>query len=52
MPQSPAQLHALSEIAALAKGLSDGAATIFDFGETAWREYRSAAAFERSSFGS
>ena len=40
---SPAQSFALSDIAARARDLSDWTATIFAFGETAWREYRSAA---------
>jgi aminobenzoyl-glutamate utilization protein B len=43
MPASPAQLSALAELDARAAELSDWTATIFDFGETAWREYRSAA---------
>jgi aminobenzoyl-glutamate utilization protein B len=43
MPQSPAQNFALADIEARAADLSDWTATIFDFGETAWREYRSAA---------
>ena len=43
MTPSPAQDFALSDIAARARDLSDWTATIFGFGETAWREYRSAA---------
>ncbi|MEI2807543.1 MULTISPECIES: amidohydrolase [Paracoccaceae] len=39
---SAAQSTALSVIAARRGELSDWCATIFDFGETAWREYRSA----------
>jgi aminobenzoyl-glutamate utilization protein B len=40
---SDAQSTALAAIDARAADLSDWCATIFDFGETAWREYRSAA---------
>ena len=43
MTLSAAQTHALAHIGAHAPALSEGAATIFDYGETAWREYRSAA---------
>jgi hypothetical protein len=43
MPASPAQIFASADILARAGDLSDWTATIFDFGETAWREYRSAA---------
>lgn len=39
---SPAQSTALATIAARRHELSDWCATIFGFGETAWREYRSA----------
>ena len=42
MQTSAAQAHAISHIAANAAFLSEGAARIFDFGETAWREYCSA----------
>ena len=41
-PESSPEL-CLSDIAARARDLSDWTATIFAFGETAWREYRSAA---------
>ena len=37
-----AQTDALAAVDARASDLSDWCATIFDFGETAWREYRSA----------
>ena len=40
---SAAQTTALAHVAAAAPALSDWTAQIFDFGETAWREYRSAA---------
>lgn len=43
MPLTPAQQDAAAALDALAPALSDWTATIFDFGETAWREYRSAA---------
>lgn len=43
MPLSPAQSDAIAHVAANAARLSRDCATIFDFGETAWREYRSAA---------
>lgn len=43
MPHSPAQATALSHVDLRAADLSDWCATIFDHGETAWREYRSAA---------
>jgi len=43
MTRSDAQTSALAAIAARKAELSDWCATIFDFGETAWREYRSAA---------
>ncbi|WP_054302802.1 hypothetical protein [Gemmobacter sp. LW-1] len=39
---SPAQRTALAAVAARRADLSDWCATIFDHGETAWREYRSA----------
>lgn len=45
MPQpalTAAQRTALAAVEARAGELSDWCATIFDFGETAWREYRSA----------
>lgn len=42
-PLSPAQSSAAAHIAAMAPELSAWTATIFDYGETAWREYRSAA---------
>ena len=42
MPRSAAQSHALDHLDFLRSELSDWTATIFDFGETAWREYRSA----------
>lgn len=38
-----AQRTALAHVEASRPDLSDGTRTIFDFGETAWREYRSAA---------
>ena len=41
MTSSFAQQAALAHIDANKAALSDWAATIFDFGETAWREYRS-----------
>ena len=40
---TPAQSDAVAHVAAHAADLSEWCATIFDFGETAWREYRSAA---------
>ena len=43
MNLSPAQTFAISDITARAGDLSDWTATIFGFGETAWREYRSIA---------
>ena len=43
MTLSAAQSTALAAVAARASDLSAWTATIFDFGETAWREYRSAA---------
>jgi aminobenzoyl-glutamate utilization protein B len=43
MPQSPAQIFALDDVASRARDLSEWTATIFGYGETAWREYRSAA---------
>ena len=43
MPLSTAQTSALAHVDLLAPFLSDWCATIFDHGETAWREYRSAA---------
>jgi len=43
MPFSAAQAHAITHIDALSAELSAWTATIFDHGETAWREYRSAA---------
>lgn len=42
MPLSSAQAHAIAHVDALKADLSAWTATIFDFGETAWREYRSA----------
>lgn len=42
-PLSPAQTTARAAVAARRAELSAWCATIFDFGETAWREYRSAA---------
>lgn len=39
---SDAQTHALSVVDARMPELSEWCSTIFDFGETAWREYRSA----------
>ncbi|MGB3148558.1 MAG: hypothetical protein WBA91_12490, partial [Paracoccaceae bacterium] len=39
---SAAQHDALAAVDSRAGALSDWCATIFDFGETAWREYRSA----------
>jgi aminobenzoyl-glutamate utilization protein B len=41
MPLSAAQTYAADHVDALAADLSHWTATIFDFGETAWREYRS-----------
>ncbi len=41
-PFTPAQNTALAALAARGAEISDWCATIFDFGETAWREYRSA----------
>lgn len=43
MSLTNAQSDALAAVDALAPKLSEWCATIFDFGETAWREYRSAA---------
>ena len=43
MVHSHAQSSALAAVDARMAELSDWCATIFDFGETAWREYRSAA---------
>jgi aminobenzoyl-glutamate utilization protein B len=43
MPLSAAQTHAVAHVAAMAADLSAWTALIFDHGETAWREYRSAA---------
>ncbi len=43
MPISPAQEFAIADITARAADLSAWTATIFEYGETAWREYRSAA---------
>lgn len=42
MPLSSAQSDAVAHIDAVRAELSDWTATIFDYGETAWREYRSA----------
>lgn len=42
MPLSPAQTFAAADITARAATLSEWTATIFEHGETAWREYRSA----------
>lgn len=39
----PRHATALDAVTALAGRLSEAASTIFDFGETSWREYRSAA---------
>ncbi|MDB5552531.1 MAG: peptidase [Rhizobium sp.] len=41
MPISAAQRHAAKHIEAIRSDLSVWTATIFDFGETAWREYQS-----------
>jgi aminobenzoyl-glutamate utilization protein B len=41
MPLSPAQSHAIAHVDAIKADLSAWTARIFDFGETAWREYRS-----------
>jgi aminobenzoyl-glutamate utilization protein B len=41
MPLSAAQKHAISHIDAIRADLSAWTSTIFDFGETAWREYKS-----------
>lgn len=43
MSLTPAQSEALAHVDALGPRLSEWCATIFDFGETAWREYRSVA---------
>ncbi len=43
MKLSEAQLDAVNQVDLRMGELSDWCATIFDFGETAWREYRSAA---------
>ncbi len=43
MTLSPAQNHAISHIDRIRPELSAWTSTIFDFGETAWREYQSAA---------
>jgi len=43
LPLSDAQATALSVVETRMPELSDWCATIFDFGETAWREYQSAA---------
>ena len=43
MSLSDAQQTALAHVASQAQALSDGCATIFDYAEPAWREYRSAA---------
>ena len=40
---TPAQRDAVAHVAAHRQALSGGCATIFDFAEPAWREYRSAA---------
>ena len=42
MSRSAAQTDAVAHVAAMATELSDWTARIFDHGETAWREYRSA----------
>ncbi|WP_137157614.1 amidohydrolase [Rhizobium sp. FKL33] len=42
MADTAAQAHALAQIDATSSTRSAWTATIFDFGETAWREYRSA----------
>lgn len=41
MPLSAAQSHAIAHVEAIKADLSAWTATIFDYGETAWREYRS-----------
>jgi aminobenzoyl-glutamate utilization protein B len=41
MPLSAAQSHAIAHVEAIKSDLSAWTAKIFDFGETAWREYRS-----------
>ncbi len=43
MPLTPAQTDAVAHIAENAESLSQDCARIFDYAETAWREYRSAA---------
>ncbi len=42
MTETAAQAHAIAHIDTHARELSAWTSTIFDFGETAWREYRSA----------
>ncbi len=42
MPLSPAQSTAIAHVCGKSAALSDWTAQIFAFGETAWREYRSA----------
>lgn len=41
MPLSAAQSHAIAHVEAIKADLSAWTATIFDYGETAWREYHS-----------
>ena len=43
MPLSDAQTSAIAHVQGAAVDLSKDCATIFSYGETAWREYRSAA---------
>lgn len=43
MVKSAAQAHACDHISAHQRDLSDWTSTIFNYGETAWREYQSAA---------
>lgn len=51
MPRSAAQSHALDHLDSLRTELSRWTATIFDFGETAWREYQSADWYVRTLRG-
>lgn len=48
MPRTAAQAHASTYLDAIAGDLSAWTAVIFDFGETAWREYRSAEWYVRT----
>ena len=48
MPLSTAQSHAIGHIDSISSDLSAWTARIFDFGETAWREYRSAEWYVRT----